>query len=188
MAKLKALNQAAEDIPTASVVSTSPFVTPIITPVHDSTEVRGSEVENLSEVAATADAISESLIGYLTGEQVDTNSVVVKTNTDLGVDSQFIKEKEVKQPVEPIVIINEAGVHQPLKPIGKMLQELDFGKSKSRKRNDHIQESNIIVSTPVFDQCVSDFSMKTKQTLKFKKQELKLIEEAEKAAKINRRV
>ena len=54
---------------------------------------------------------------------------------------------------------------------------------KSRKRNDHIQESNIIVSTPVFDQCVSDFSMKTKQTPKFKKQELRLIEEAEKAAK-----
>ena len=54
---------------------------------------------------------------------------------------------------------------------------------KSRKRNDHIQESNIIVSTPVFDQCVSDFSMKTKQTPKFKKQELRLVEEAEKAAK-----
>ena len=88
--------------------------TPIITPVHDNIEVRGSEVENLSEVAATADAVSESLIGYLTGEQVDTNSVVVKTNIDLGVDSQFVKEKEVKQPVEPIVIINEAGIHQPL--------------------------------------------------------------------------
>ena len=60
-----------------------------------------------------------------------------------------------------------------------MLDELP----QSRKRNDHIQESNIIVSTPVFDQCISDFSMKTKQTLKFKKQELRLIEEAEKAAK-----
>ena len=60
MAKLKALNQAAEDMPTASVVSTLPFVTPIITPMHDSTEVRGSEVENLSKVAVTADAISES--------------------------------------------------------------------------------------------------------------------------------
>ena len=188
MAKLKVLNQAAEDMPTASVVSTSPFVTPIITPVHDSTEVRGSEVENLSEVAVTADAISESLIGYLTGEQVDTNSVVVETNTDLAVDSQFVKEKEVEQPVEPIVIINEAGIHQPLKPIGKMLQELDFKKSKSRKRNDHIQDSNIIVSTPIFDQCASEFSMKTKQTLKFKNQELKLIEEAEKAVKEKQKV
>ena len=49
-----------------------------------------------------------------------------------------------------------------------MLSELP----KSRRRNDYIQESNIIVSTPVFDQCISDFSMKTKQTPKFKKQEL----------------
>ena len=71
------------------------------------------------------------------------------------------------------------GLQQPIKSIGKILDELP----KSRKRNDHIQESNIIVSTPVFDQCVSDFSMKTKQTPKFKKQELKLIEEAEKAAR-----
>ena len=54
MVKPKALNQAAEDIPTASVVSNLPFVTPIISPVHDSTEVRGPEIEKLSEVAATA--------------------------------------------------------------------------------------------------------------------------------------
>ena len=66
-------------------------------------------------------------------QQVNTNLVVVKTNTDLGVDSQFIKEKEVKQPVEPIIIINEAGIHQPLKPIGKMLQELDFKNIKAEK-------------------------------------------------------
>ena len=57
-----------------------------------------------------------------------------------------------------------------------MLNELP----KGRKRNDHIQESNIIVSTPVFDQCLSDFSMKTKQTPKIKKQELQLIEKAAK--------
>ena len=157
MAKLKALNQAAVDIPTASAVSTLPFVTPIITPLHDSTEVRGPEVENLSKVAATADAVSENLISYLTGDQVDTNSVVVETNTDLGVenlvgDSQFInKENEVVQPVEAIVIIDKAGIHQPLKPIGEVLNELDSGKSKSRKRCNHIQESNITVSTPVFD-------------------------------------
>ena len=68
MVKLKALNQAAVDIPTASVVSTLPFVTPIITPVHDRTEVRGPEVEHLSEVTATADAISENLISSLTGD------------------------------------------------------------------------------------------------------------------------
>ena len=155
MAKLKALNQAAINIPTASDVSTSPFVTPVVTPVHDSTEVRGPEVENLSKVAATADAVSENLISYLTGDQVITNLVVVDTNlglevNNLGGDLQFNKENEAVQPVEATVIINEAGIHQPLKPIGEMLKELD-PKDKNRKRHDHIQESNIIVSTPVFD-------------------------------------
>ena len=64
-----------------------------------------------------------------------------------------------------------------------MLNELDSRKSKSRKRCDHIQESNIIVSTPVFDQCVSEFSMKMKLTQTFKEQQLKIITEKEKAAK-----
>ena len=41
MVKLQALNQAAVNMPTASIVSTSPFVTPVVTPVHNSTEVRG---------------------------------------------------------------------------------------------------------------------------------------------------
>ena len=63
-----------------------------------------------------------------------------------------------------MVIIDEDGIQQPLKPITEMLGELDVGQYKGRKRNDHIKESNIIVSTPVFDQ----FSMKTKQTPKFK--------------------
>ena len=35
MAQLKALNQAAVNISTASAVSTSPFVTPIVTPVQE---------------------------------------------------------------------------------------------------------------------------------------------------------
>ena len=168
MAKLKALNQVVEDMPTASVVSTSPFITPVITPVHDSTDstVRGSE--NLSEVMVTADAVSEGLINYLT------NPVVVEINTgSIEFDGQFSNI----QPVEANVIVNEAGVRQPIKSIGEMLNELP----KSRKRNDHIQESNIIVSTPVFDQCISDFSiMKTKQTPKFKEQELQLIGKAAK--------
>ena len=188
MVKLKALNQAAVDIPMVSAVSTLPFVTPIITPVHNSTEVRGSEVENLSEVVATADAVSKNLISYLTGDQVDTNPVTVETNIDLEVDldgdSQFVdKENKAVQPVGATVVINENGIHQPLKPIGKMLNELNFRRCKGRNRNDHIQESNIIVSTPVFDQCVSEFSMKTKQTPKLKQKELKKILEAEKAAK-----
>ena len=49
-----------------------------------------------------------------------------------------------------------------------MLQELDFRKNRSRKRHEHIWESNIIVSTPVFDRCLSEFSMKKKKTLKVK--------------------
>ena len=54
-----------------------------------------------------------------------------------------------------------------------MLNELNLGKGKNRKRNDHIQESNIIVSIPVFDQCVSEFRMKEKQTPKIKRKRMK---------------
>ena len=104
MAKLKALNQAAEDMPTASVVSTLPFVTLIITPVHDSTEVRGSEAENLSKVAVTADAVSEGLIDYLTNPIV---VEIVESNTgSVELNGQFSNV----QPVEANVVINEAGV------------------------------------------------------------------------------
>ena len=102
MAKLKALNQAAEDMPTASVVSTLPFVTLIITPVHDSIEVRGSE--NLSKVAVTADAISQGLIDYLTNPIV---VEIVENNTgSVELNGQFSNV----QPVEANVVINEAGV------------------------------------------------------------------------------
>ena len=115
-------------MPMASVVSTSPFVTLILTPVHDSTDstVRGSE--NLSEVAATADAVSEGLINYLTNPIV---VEVVESNTgSVELNGQFSNV----QPVEANVVINEAGVQQPIKSIGEMLNELP----KSRKRNDHI--------------------------------------------------
>ena len=47
-----------------------------------------------------------------------------------------------------------------------MLDELP----KSNSRNKHIKESNIIVSTPVFDHIVC--SMKTKKTSEFKEKEL----------------
>ena len=186
MGKLKVLNQAAANIPTASVVSTLPFVTPIVTPIHtESTEVENKESteavdKDLSKVASTADAVSENLINYLTGGQVVTNLVAVDTNISVEIenldgDSQFVnKENEAVQPVEATVIINEAGICQPLKPIGEMLNELEIKlKGKSRKRNSHIQESNIIVSTPVFDQCVSEFSMKEKQTPKVKRKGMK---------------
>ena len=55
----------------------------------------------LSEVAATADVVSEGLINYLT------NPVVVEINTGLvELDDQFSNI----QPVEANVIVNEAGV------------------------------------------------------------------------------
>ena len=97
MAKLKALNQVAEDMPMASVVSTLPFVTP----VHDSTDstIRGSE--NLGKVAVTADAVSEGLINYLT------NPIVVEINTGL---VELNGQSSNVQPVEANVVINEAGV------------------------------------------------------------------------------
>ena len=141
MAKLKALNQAAENIPTASVVSTSPFVTPIVTPVH--TESTEAVDKDLSEVAATADAVSENLINYLTGDKVVTNLVAVDTNISLEVenldgDLQSVgKENETIQPVKATVIINEAGICQPLRPIGEMLNELNFRKGKNRKKGSY---------------------------------------------------
>ena len=75
MAHLKALNQAAVNMSTASAVSTSPFVTPIIMPVQGNIEVvTVSSKFCSSEVTMTADAVSESLINYLT----NTEDVVVE--------------------------------------------------------------------------------------------------------------
>ena len=110
MVKLRVLNQEAVNMPTASAVSTSPFVTPIVIPVHTDvcTEVRQNE--NLSEVVAAADAVVESLIDYLT------NPIVVETvenniGPEVELNGQFSnKENEIVQPVEANVIINEAGV------------------------------------------------------------------------------
>ena len=109
MVKLRALNQEAV-MPTASAVSTLPFVTPIVIPVHTDvcTEVR--QTENPSEVVATADAVAESLIDYLT------NPIVVETvenniGSEVELNGQFSnKENEIVQPIEANVIINEAGV------------------------------------------------------------------------------
>ena len=157
MAQLKALNQAAVNMSTASAVSTSPFVTPIIMLVQSNVEVGTVSFKCLSEVATTADAVSESLINYLT----NTEDVVVE-NVVENVDVS----NEGVQLVETNVIINEAGVQQPQKSISEMLDELPKGNS----RNKHIEESNIIVSTPVFDHIA--YSMKTKTTAEFKEKEL----------------
>ena len=162
MVKLKALNQAAVNLPTASVVNTSPFVSPIITPIHPD---RSTKVHEKSEEVAT-DAVSDELTNYLTGGLVLTNPVVVE---NLG-ETQNNGENEAVKPKETVVI-DRVGIRQPLKSIGDMLNEIVPDKDKNKKKDDHIQESNIIVSTPVFDQCVSDFSMKQKKTPTFKELE-----------------
>ena len=159
MAHLKALNQAAVNISTASAVSTSPFVTPIVTLVQGNIEAGTISSKCLSEVATTADAVSEGLINYLT----NTGSVVVDV---VDVVKNVNISNEGVQPVETNLIINEAGVRQPQKSISEMLDELPKGNS----RNKHIEESNIIVSTPVFDHIAC--SMKTKTTAEFKEKEL----------------
>ena len=105
MAKLKALNQAAVNMPTASVVSTSPFITPIVMPVHTDvcTEVR--DTENLSEVAAAADAVLEGLINYLTNP-IAVETVATNIGSEVDLDVQFSdKENEAVQPIKATVII-----------------------------------------------------------------------------------
>ena len=103
MAHLKALNQAAVNISTASAVSTSPFVTPVIMPVQGSIEVGTTSSKCPSEVATTADAVSESLINYLTNtEDIVVEKVVEIENINIS--------NEGVQLVETNVIINEAGV------------------------------------------------------------------------------
>ena len=160
MAQLKALNQAAVNMTAASAVSTSPFVTPVIMPVQGNIEVRTTSSKFCpSEVATTADAVSESLINYLT----NTEDVVVENAVEI---ENINVSNEGVQLIETNVIINEAGVRQPQKSIGEMLDELP----KGNLRNKHIKESNIIVSTPVFDNIIC--SMKTKKTAEFKEKEL----------------
>ena len=104
MAHLKALNQAAVNMSTASAVSTSPFVTPVIMPVQGNIEVGTiSSKFCSSEVAMTADAVSESLINYLTNtEDVVVENVVEVENVNVS--------NEGVQLAETNVIINEAGV------------------------------------------------------------------------------
>ena len=110
MAKLRVLNQEAVNIPAASAVSTLPFITPIVIPVHTDvcTEVR--QFENPSEVAATADAVAESLIDYLTNPFV-VETVENNIGSEVELNGHFSnKENEIVQTVEANVVINEAGV------------------------------------------------------------------------------
>ena len=103
MAHLKALNQAAVNISTASAVSTSPFVTPVIMPVQGSIEVGTASSRCLSEAAVTADVVFESVMNCLT----NTEDIVVEKVDEI---ENVNVSNEGVQPVETNVIINEAGV------------------------------------------------------------------------------
>ena len=81
---------------------TPELVTPVVTPIQ--------------EKAQAANTVSQNLECYLT------QNVVFDTNTDFG---QLCGETTKKPPpIEVNVIIDKAGVRQPLKSIGAMLNEL----------------------------------------------------------------
>ena len=90
---MKALNQAAQDIPAASATAeTSPFVSPILTPVQMGVNIngggevapsqKGNEGGDLGDVVAVADAVSDNLISYLMGDQVDNSVGLVAVETN----------------------------------------------------------------------------------------------------------
>ena len=159
IAQIKALNQAAGETELAAEIS--PFVTP---------ELMTLVFTPIQEKAQAADTVSQNLKCYLT------QNVVVDTNTNLG---QLCGETTKKPPpIEVNVIINEAGVWQPLKSIGAMLNEL----SKSSSVSSEISESNIMVDTPVYNQCLVDMTCEKKQPMVKAKglADLKAVEEAKK--------
>ena len=132
MAQIEALNQAAGETEVPKKVSpfvTPELVTPVITPVQ----------ENIQVITP----VTQSLEKYLTQNDVN---MVNDTNTNLETEGQLNGET-VKNPppIEANIVIGEAGIWQPSKPIGEMLDELP--KSVSSE----ISETNIILSTPVYE-------------------------------------
>ena len=82
---------------------------------------------------------------------------VVDTNTDLG---QLCGETTKKLLlIEVNIVIDKAGIWQPLKSIGEMLNELPKASSVSSE----ISESNIMVDTPVYNRCLVDMTCEKKQ-------------------------
>ena len=131
MAQLKALNQAASETELAAEISsfvTPELITPVITPIQ--------------EIAQTANTVSQNFEHYLT-QDVD-----VDTNTDLDSKGQLYGETlKMPPPIEVNITIDEAGVWQPLRSIGEMLDELP----KVSSIGSEISESNIMVDTPVYN-------------------------------------
>ena len=132
MAQIEALNQATGETEVPKKVSpfmTLELVTPVITPVQ----------ENIQVITP----VTQSLEQYLTQNDVN---MVYDTNTDLEIEGQ-LNDEIVKNPppIEVNIVIDEAGIRQPSKSIGGMLDKLP--KSVSSE----ISETNIIVSTPVYE-------------------------------------
>ena len=132
MAQIEALNQAAgeTEVPKKVLPFVTPeLVTPVITPVQ----------ENIQVVTP----VTQSLEQYLTQNVVN---MVNDTNTDLETEGQLNGEiVKNPPPIEVNIVIDEAGIWQPSKSIGEMLDKLP--KSVSSE----ISEINIIVSTPVYE-------------------------------------
>ena len=132
------------------------MVTPVVTPIQ--------------EIAQATDAVSQNLECYLT------QNVVVDTNTDLG--QLFGETSKKPPPIEVNIVIDKAGIWQPLKSISEMLNELPKASSVSSE----FSESNIMVDTPVYNQCLVDMTHENKLP-KVKAKglaALKAVEEAEK--------
>ena len=98
------------------------------------------------------------------------------TNTDLGQLCGEITKK--LPPIGVNIVIDNAGIQQPLKSIGEMLNELPKASSVSSE----ISESNIMVDTPVYNQCLVDMTHEKKQPMVKAKDlaALKAVEEAKK--------
>ena len=70
--------------------------------------------------------------------------MVDDTNTDLETEGQ-LNGKIVRNSIEMNIVIDEAGIWQPSKSVGEMLNELPKNVSSE------ISEMNIVVSTPVYE-------------------------------------
>ena len=124
--QIKALNQAAGETEVPKEVSpfvTLELVTPVITPVQEDIQV--------------VTPVTQSLEQYLTQNVVD---MVDDTNTEGQLNGKIVRNS-----IEVNKVIDEAGIRQPSKSIGEMLNKLPKGVSSE------ISEMNIIVSTPVYE-------------------------------------
>ena len=123
--QIKALNQAGGGTEVPKEVTpfvTLELVTPVITPVQ--------EIQIVT-------LVTQSLEQYLTQNVVD---IVDDTNTEGQLNGKIVRNS-----IEANIVIDEAGIWQPSKSIGEMLNKLPGGVSSE------ISEMNIIVSTPVYE-------------------------------------